>query len=471
MSMAAASCVAVLLGVQIAQGSMFMPYLFAGAFAAVAVTQFQPFSIPSILIGLGVFGYIVGNRGFAQISLTPNLPLLPAEFVLLVAGATLVFRTALKRTTLIARNELNIAILVWIFLTSIRFVPDLRTFGVMALRDFATVYYGTFFFIVQEAGTKDRERTFIKTCMLWGLGLLVIVIPLYQLFPDFFLNRLIFRGVPVIFFKGDLEGTFEAVGSVLFFSIFEKKKSLWSLALCLVLAALTVESNNRASMLGLVAAASILAIAGRPRFGATLVCAACAAVILYMGIALIRNKSWRETPVYDAYERVESLVDPNGVGNYTGEETFNKGDNNVFRSLWWKITIDEAVTKNPWMGLGWGYDLAETFERIYYPEGNDEFSARSPHNIFVTIFARSGIIGFIPFLVVVGAIGVSTFRAIRRNAKSAYLWTASCVILTSSAFGVVLEGPMGAVVFWSLLGLASSYDLHPGGSDAPPNAA
>jgi CHASE3 domain sensor protein len=30
------------------------------------------------------------------------------------------------------------------------------------------------------------------------------------------------------------------------------------------------------------------------------------------------------------------------------------------------------------------------------------------------------------------------------------------VILVSACFGVVLEGPMGAVVFWTILGLASA---------------
>ena len=36
------------------------------------------------------------------------------------------------------------------------------------------------------------------------------------------------------------------------------------------------------------------------------------------------------------------------------------------------------------------------------------------------------------------------------------LWLGGWGIFTSACFGVVLEGPMGAVVFWTILGLASA---------------
>jgi hypothetical protein len=34
-------------------------------------------------------------------------------------------------------------------------------------------------------------------------------------------------------------------------------------------------------------------------------------------------------------------------------------------------------------------------------------------------------------------------------------WSVAWVMLTSGCFGVVLEGPMGAVVFWTALGMAN----------------
>ncbi len=106
-------------------------------------------------------------------------------------------------------------------------------------------------------------------------------------------------------------------------------------------------------------------------------------------------------PLHEMYERAVSLTDPYGEKSYSGEETSFKGDNNAFRSTWWAICVDDTLQTSPWFGLGWGYDLAEPFTRVYYPEGGDVFSARSPHNVFITVFARTGLVGLLPFLCMV----------------------------------------------------------------------
>ena len=68
-----------------------------------------------------------------------------------------------------------------------------------------------------------------------------------------------------------------------------------------------------------------------------------------------------------------------------------------------------------------------------------------------------GVIGLIPFLMLVATMIRRTRRAARLGPSSeTALWCAAWIILVSACFGVVLEGPMGAVVFWTLLGLASS---------------
>jgi hypothetical protein len=57
---------------------------------------------------------------------------------------------------------------------------------------------------------------------------------------------------------------------------------------------------------------------------------------------------------------------------------------------------------------------------------------------------------------------VRTLRSVRStDAGTAGLWCAAWVILVSACFGVVLEGPMGAVVFWTILGLASAAEDGP----------
>jgi hypothetical protein len=456
---AASAVAAVFLGTLIAQGSFFLPSLVAGALGAVALTQIQPVRIGTLLLGFALFGYIVGNRGFAQITLTQNLPILPAEFVLGVTGLILIFQAVRKKASPVRKDFLNVALFIWIVLSSVRVFYDLQKFGIIALRDYATVYYAAFFYVAQDAGRTGSGRSFLRLILLMAMGALAVISPLYDLFPSFFLEKFTFRQIPVIFFKGDLLGTFAAAGSLLFYACFERRRSWASLAVCLVLAALAMESNNRASMVGLVVACVALAIGGRWRYPAIFFSAAVGASCIILAVAFARNTPWQQTQVYETYEKVISIGDPTGQGNYIGNETSNKGDNNAFRWIWWQLTVEETMRTNPWLGMGWGYDLAENFERLYYPEGNDEFAARSPHSIFVTLFGRTGAVGLIAFAAVTGAILVRSVKSIRAKRESAYLWAAVLVILSSSAFGVVLEGPMGAVIFWAMLGLASSYDI------------
>ena len=454
---AAAVALALVLGAQIAQGMLFWPMFCAGGLLVLVLARAQTLPVNTVLLGLLTIGYFVGNRGFAQLSVFGSFPLLPAELVLLVAGGIVVVQSAWRHEMPVRREALNLAILAWIVIASARLYLDLRVYGFAALRDYATVYYAAFFFLAQEAGRTAAGRRFLHGCLLTGGGLALISFALFQAFPDFLFHTLTVRGVPLIYFKGDLAGTLLAVGGVLFFLIYEERRAWWALALSLVLTTTMVATNNRASLLGLAVAVAFLAVGGRWRFAVFQGLTALGAALVLLLAAYARNQPWQQTPLYNVYERAVSLTDPLGQHNYSGDETYNKGDNNLFRLIWWRITLKETVRTSPWFGLGWGYDLAEPFAQVYYPDGSDDFTARSPHNLVITLFARTGIVGLAPFLAVLALIAVRTVRAVRRGSNmAAALWCADWVILISACFGVVLEGPMGAVVFWTILGMASA---------------
>jgi hypothetical protein len=453
--------VAVWLGVAIAQEELAWPVLLVGAFAAFLVVRIQPRPLGTVLLGLVLIGYLVGNRGFAQISLSNFLPLLPAEFVLLVGGTLLAIRSAFRQELPWRNDALNLALLLWIVIGACRLVVDVQTYGAMALRDFATVYYAAFFFLAQAEARDPRSRAFLLGCLLLGcLGVLALHWP-YQAFQDFFLTTLTWRGLPVIFFKGDLVGTTMAAGAVALFLHYEARGGAWKLAATAALLVGMLTTNNRASMAGLATATVLLLLARRWRFAALQVGAGVLAAVAMLLVAHLNNQPWKQTPLHGVYERVVSLTDPFGRRAYSGEETLNKGDNNRFRAVWWAAVYDETVAGGPWLGLGFGHNLAERFAREYYPDAGDEFVTRSPHNVLLTLFGRTGLAGLLPFLFIFAFVAVRTVQCARRDPARGALWAAAWVILVSACFGVVLEGPMGAVVFWSVLGLANAPEPTP----------
>jgi O-antigen ligase len=106
--------------------------------------------------------------------------------------------------------------------------------------------------------------------------------------------------------------------------------------------------------------------------------------------------------------------------------------------------------------------LAAGFLRNYYAGVQMDFAARSPHSIWLTILGRIGLIGLLVFAVMAFVLLHEAYLAARRvsreraPASSLVHWCAVLCLFGAASFGVVLEGPMGGVLFWSFLGLAVS---------------
>ncbi len=440
---AGGALLAIWLGFSIAQEDLAVPLACLAVVGMFLMLRLQPLPIGTVLLGVAIVGYIVGNRGFAQLYIASSLPILPAELMMLVGGTVLIVQSAFRRELPFRRDALNRAIVVWMIITGIRFLFDFRTYGMNGLRDFALVYYAAFFFLAQSAAREARARRYLHLCLAGACALLLLSQVLYQQFPDFFYSSLTFRGT-------------------VFFLRFETNRRWWEAALSLVLIAATLSTNNRASMLGLILVTLALLLTGRWRFAAMQAIGGVAALIAILLWAQVSGSSWQKTPLYGLYERVVSITDPLGARSYSGEDTFYKGDNNLFRAVWWRNVLDETLETNPYLGLGFGYSLADRFVREYYTDNSEEFNTRSPHNVLLTLFARTGLVGFLPFLIILGLMAARTYRALRRgSAESTMLWCGAWIIFVSACFGVVLEGPMGAVVFWIMLGWADATSRPP----------
>src|SRR5438132_7692197 len=77
---------ALILGSQLGQGSWLLPIILAGGgiFFALYVLFFRAVTFDSLILGLLIIGYIVGNRGFAQLHVGQNTPLYVGELGLVV---------------------------------------------------------------------------------------------------------------------------------------------------------------------------------------------------------------------------------------------------------------------------------------------------------------------------------------------------------------------------------------------------
>jgi len=140
---------AVVMGVGLANESLLLSFLAVGMLFW-AIIEWAGGPLPEAwLLAAILAGYIIGNRGFAQLSLSSVVPLLPAETVLLVALPALGARMAFGQMRAFYRDSLNYALLAWVLLGAARLPLDISHHGFFALRDFAMVYYAAFFFLGQ----------------------------------------------------------------------------------------------------------------------------------------------------------------------------------------------------------------------------------------------------------------------------------------------------------------------------------
>ncbi len=451
--LAAAALIAAFCGWEIAGGSYFWPML-AGAIAVGAiVVRLTGMPLDVVVLGGVLFGYIAGNRGFAQLT-PPYLPLFPAEAALLIAGGWRFAAWALERRLPAWRDAVTSLIVAWLLVGTVRFAFDVRSHGMMAVRDFATVYYASFYFIARDLGRDPASRAFLIRCLLAALAVLAVAGPLYDTFPEFFLRNLQVAGSPLLYFKGALLNAYLGIAAVMLFQFCPAHLQRWLLPVSAWLFAWVLFGGNRASAAALAVAAAALVAGGQRRFAAMHLGLALVVAIAVLGLATVGDNDWAEKRIHGVQDRVASVLDPQGNRTYASEDSANKGDNNRFRLIWWRNVLVETWYTNPVFGLGFGHDLAAGFVREYYPESSEDFATRSPHNIFVTVAGRLGGVGLAVWTLLAAAILHQLWRTLRLgDPRESALAVSVGMIFICSCFGVVLEGPMGAVPFWVLLGL------------------
>jgi O-Antigen ligase len=149
-------------------------------------------------------------------------------------------------------------------------------------------------------------------------------------------------------------------------------------------------------------------------------------------------------------------VDTPDMSASSGSRTMLRERTISWRLRWWRAIVDYTF-HGPylWWGKGYGLNLADDDG---FRLGRDP-GLRSPHNAVMTLLARSGLPGAALFCAFVVALLVRLIARVRSGTGWARGFATVILVylvasLVVAMFDVYLEGPMGGVWFWALVGFA-----------------
>ena len=115
------------------------------------------------------------------------------------------------------------------------------------------------------------------------------------------------------------------------------------------------------------------------------------------------------------------------------------------------------------IGAGFGAPSNFTWSGIPYDsrtgDPNNRFDVTAPHNSFVNLLYRTGVVGL---LAVVALVVLAAWRLVpfawrsKGETRAVSIWLLAMLALTGAvaSFAVALEGPFLGIFFWAALGLA-----------------
>ena len=173
------------------------------------------------------------------------------------------------------------------------------------------------------------------------------------------------------------------------------------------------------------------------------------------------QNSERKSKISDYSSEFESMYNFNEVVSVSG-------NNAKWRIILWKDIIQKSMNK-PILGYGFGmlYNN-ETLKNMGWQYG-DDVGFLDPHNSYLSILYRTGIVGLLIFLLFIISFFIKMIKFLRccqDLAISVYMISVLSTIifiLVTSFFMVVLEGPFLGIFLWVFIGLALSlkniYDM------------
>ena len=121
------------------------------------------------------------------------------------------------------------------------------------------------------------------------------------------------------------------------------------------------------------------------------------------------------------------------------------------------LTAVNTILKNPILGVGVG-NWAVIYPEYKVPELENDVRWEQTHNEYLQILSETGLIGFIAFLSILGAIAFMSWRILGK-VKDEYWYTLAAVfsagvvaILANNMFNFSFQNPSSGIIFWIFVG-------------------
>jgi len=409
------------------------------------------------LIAVLLLGYAFLDKGFAYIGVFP-------VFIGEITFALMLMITVITGTNAqFLRNPISLMLMLFLGWQVIILLFHTEGTWVNALRDSVTWAYAAFSLIV--AGLLLRTRALTETLHWYGRWMpwfVFLAAPFFILADRFHELLPSFPGtdVTLLNIKAGDYGVHLA-GAAAFFTLglykeFSPSKSSWFglkdvlFASFLMMGVVAIGSRTRGGLLSVVLAV-IVCFLFRPsnRLGRLLLPAAIV-VFLLSAFDITIPTGYREISVNQILSNVESVIFD------TKKKQLNETAS--WRIEWWKRILDDVSEGDEfWVGVGFGNSLADIY-------GFDDATGnRSPHNAHLTILARTGVPGFVLWILfILTTYTVLTFGYLNANVNhqntlakiNVWIMAYFTAFLVNMSFDVYLEGPQGGIWFWCLVGYA-----------------
>jgi hypothetical protein len=417
-----------------------------------------------------LFGYLLLGKGFAYIGVAP---IYVAEIGLgLAVGSalTMLLTNRLKTVAPFFRLEV-VFLLLFVAWQTWCTIPYVNTYGQDALRDAALWGYAAFALLILlliPRESVDKLSLIYGRVLPYALAWLLAAWGLTRVFSF----GIFFPGspVPLIYLKPGDVGVHLAGAAAFMLLRLDRRGVEWSDRKLWLLWGLWVADwavwgvSNRAGMLSaLIGIAVVLLLRPNTKWYRPVVVAGSLLTLL-----LVTNFS---SPAfvnqYDPYQKEGSISAQQIVENVTstfgGGSSYTLNSTRDWRLRWWqKISGYTFGGEYFWTGKGYGINLAndDGFQTDLEYE-----SLRNPHNVFMTILARSGVPGLALWALFLTSFGSTLVRkSLVKGGTDPWttryaLWFLAywLAFLFNGSLDVFLEGPMGGVWFWSLVGISLVY--------------